>query len=157
AVTALMSLYVWAGFAASRTKKVAIKLERGYSAQARVFRLGDDRLRMRLIFRGDHTRRPELGTSSTRSDWRGTGTLKFENPGTVVRIPASAPGLRPVTYEALQTGGHGSGVVIGNLTASLSIAPGVWQWPPAANELVLHRGTNLVDIEVVSVEPPLVG
>jgi hypothetical protein len=49
------------------------------------------------------------------------------------------------------------GLVLRKLTANRSIAPGVWPWPPATNELVLHRGTNAVNIEVVSVEPPLVG
>jgi hypothetical protein len=156
-VSVLMILYVWAGSVASRTEKVGIKLEPGYSAQVRVFRLAEDRLRMRLIFQGDHTRRPELGTWGTRSDWRETGTLKFDNPGTAIRIVASVPGVAPVTYEAMPTSGHGWGEVIRNLTADLSIAPGVWRWPPDRNELVLHRGTNTLNIEIVSVEPPLVG
>jgi len=38
-------------------------------------------------------------------------------------------------------------------SASLSIAPGVGQWRPARSELVLYRGTKIVNIEVVSVEP----
>jgi hypothetical protein len=151
-VTVLMILYVWAGSVASRTEKVGIKLEPGYSAQARVFRLDEDLLRMRLIFQGD-MRRPELGTWSSRPDWRETGTLKFDNPGTAIRIVASVPGVAPVTYEAMPQSARG----IRNLTADLSSAPGVWQWPPARNELVLHRGTNTVNVEVASVEPPLVG
>jgi len=157
-MTVLMILYVWAGSVASRTEKVGIKLEPGYSTQVRMFRLYEDRLRMRLIFHGDdNSRRPELGTWSTRSDWRETGTLKFDNPGTAIRISASVPGIAPVTYESMPTSAHGSGELVRNLTANLSIAPGVWRWPPARSELVLHRGTNAVNIEVVSVEPPLVG
>jgi hypothetical protein len=156
-VTVLMGLYVWAGSVASRTEKVGIKLERGYSAQVRTFRLDEDRLRMRLAFQGGHMRRPELGTWSIRSDWHETGTLRFDNPGAAIRIIASVPDVAPVTYEAMPTSAHGSKDVIRDLTADLSIAPGVWSWPPARNEVLLHRGTNIVNIEVVSVEPPLVG
>src|SRR5262245_20445049 len=161
-VSVFMVLYGWAGFVASRPEKVDIKLEPGHSVQVQVFRLAEDRLRMRLRFQGDHTRRPELGTWSTRSDWRETETLKFDNPGAAIHIAASVPGGAPVTYEAMPTSSwgwdrDGNKQVSRNLTASLSIAPGVWRWPPARNELVLHRGTNIVNIEVVSVDRPLVG
>lgn len=156
-MTMLVTLYAWAGSVASKSEKVGIKLERGYSTQVRVFRLAEDRLRMGLTFQGDHTRRLELGTWATRSDWGQAGTLKFDNPGTAIRVVASAPGVAPVTYEAMPTSAWGPGSVDRKLTASLSISPGVWPWPPAMNELVLHRGTNIVNIEVIAVEPPLVG
>lgn len=155
--TVLMILYVWAGFVASRTEMVGVKLEPGYSTQVRIFRFAEDRLRMQLVFKGEHTRRPELGTWSTRSDWRESGVLKFDNSGSAIRIVASVPDLAPVTYEAMPTSGYGALRVIRDLTASLSVSPGVWQWPPVRNELRLHRGTNVVNIEVVAVERPLVG
>jgi hypothetical protein len=152
-VTVLVGLYVAAGHLASRTEKVAIKLERGYSAQVGTIRLDEDRLRMRLIFQGNHVRRPELGDWNTND----AGTLKFGNPGAAIRIVVSVPGAAPVTYEAMPMSARGSGTIIRNLTASLSIAPGVWRWPPDRNELVLQRGRNTVNVEVVAVEAPLVG
>ena len=156
-VTVVMMLYVWAGSVASKSEKIGIKLEGGYSAQVPVFRLAEDRLRMELMFKGDHTRRPELGTWSSRSNWREDGILKFDNPGAAIRMVASLPGATAVTYEAMPTTASGQGRVVRNLTASLSTATGVWRWPAVINGLVLHRGMNIVNIEVVAVEPPLVG
>lgn len=156
-VTLLMGLYVAAGLVASGTEKIGIKLQRGYSAQVSTVRFDEDRLRMRLIFQGDHVRRPELGDWNTKSDGHETGSLKFGNPGAAIRIVASVPGVTPVTYEAMPMSAYGSGKVIRNLTADLAVAPGVWRSPPARNELVLDRGMNTVNIEVVSVEAPLVG
>lgn len=156
-VTVFVALYVGAGSVASRTEKIDIKLEHGYSAQVRAIRLDEDRLRMRLVFQGNHIRRPELGIWNTSSDGHEPGTLRFSNPGAAIRIVASAPGVAPVAYEAMPMSGYGTGTVIRNLTADLSIAPGVWRWPPNRNELLLQRGSNVVSIEVVSVEAPLVG
>jgi hypothetical protein len=156
-VSALMTLYARAGYVSVRADVITVKLDPGYSAQVPVFRFADDRLRMDLVFHGDHMRRPELGRYETRGDWRSTGTLKFDNPGAAIRIAASLPDTAPVTYEAMPTTGYATGQVFRNLTSSLSIAPGVWQWPPDQNELVLHSGTSLVTIEVVSVDPQLVG
>jgi hypothetical protein len=156
-VTVLVGLYVAAGLVASRTEKIGIKLEHGYSAQVGTLRLDEDRLRMRLFFQGDHIRRPELGDWNTNADGREAGTLKFANPGAAIRIVASVPGGAPVTYEAMPMSAYGSSRVIRNLTADPSISPGVWRWPPDRNELVLQRGRNTVNVEVVAVEAPLVG
>jgi hypothetical protein len=67
------------------------------------------------------------------------------------------PDVAPVAYEAMPNTGYGRQGVIRDLTASLSVSPGVWQWPPARNELGLHRGANVVNIEVVAVDRALVG
>jgi hypothetical protein len=112
---------------------------------------------MRLVFRGDHTRRPELGSSGTRGDWRATGLLKFDSPGSAIRIVASLPDVAPVTYEAMPMSGHGAMGVTRNLTTGLSISPGVLDWPPTSKGLALQPGTNTVNIEVAAVERPLVG
>jgi hypothetical protein len=63
--TVLVILYAWAGSVASRTDMIGLTLEPGYSTQVRLFRFAEDRLRLRLIFHGDHLRRPELGSHST--------------------------------------------------------------------------------------------
>jgi len=159
-VTVLVSLYAWAGSVASRPEMISLTLEPGYSTQVRLFRFAEDQLRMRLIFQDDHSRRrPELGSSGTRSDsdWRTTGLLKFEDPGSAIRIVASMPDAAPVNYEALPNSAHWEFKVERNLTAGRSISPGVWQWPPTSKGLKLQPGTNIVTIEVLTVEQPLVG
>jgi hypothetical protein len=155
--TVLVILYAWAGSVASRTDMIGLTLEPGYSTQVRLFRFAEDQLRMRLIFQGDHLRRPELGSHSTRSDWRATGLLKFDDPGSAVRIVASMPGATPVTYEALPNSGGWALKVERKLTPSNSVSPGVWRWPPTSKGLELHAGVNIVNIEVVAVERPIVG
>jgi hypothetical protein len=151
--TVLVILYAWAGSVASRTYMIGLTLEPGYLTQVRLFRFAEDELRMRLIFQGDHLRRPELGNHGTRSDWRATGILKLDNPGSAIRIIASTQDAVPVTYEALPNSGGGSR----GLTSGRSVSPGVWQWPPTSKGLKLQLGTNIVNIEVVAVERPLVG
>jgi hypothetical protein len=156
--TVLMALYAWAGSLASKSDMVIVKLVPGHSAQLRLYRFDEDRLRMHLLFQGGHQqRRTELGNWSVRSDWRETGVLKFENPGSAIRIVASMPDTRPVIYEAMPKSGYGPSGVSRDLTASLSVSPGVWQWPPASEELGLHSGTNELIIEVIAVDGPLVG
>jgi hypothetical protein len=155
--TVLMALYAWAGSLASKSDMVIVKLVPGHSVQMRLFRFDEDRLRMELVFRGDHMRRPELGDPSVRSDWRETGVLKYENSGSAIRIVASMPDATPVIYEAMPKSGYGPSRVTRDLTASLSLSPGVWRWPESRDELALHSGTNEVNIEVVAVDGPLVG
>jgi hypothetical protein len=157
AVSALIILYAQAGYVSVRTDVITVKLDPGYSAKVPVFRFADDRLRMELVFHGEHKRRPELGIPGTRGDWHRTGILKYDHPGAAIRIAASLADAAPVTYEAMPTSGYTTGQVFRNLTSSLSVAPGIWQWPPDQNELVLHSGTSLVTIEIVSVDPKLVG
>ncbi|QUS38487.1 hypothetical protein RPMA_06310 [Tardiphaga alba] len=156
-VTALLALYVGAGSVASHTAKISIKLEPGTSAEVSVFRLAEDRLRMRLVFQGDHARRPELGAWTTRSDGTATGRLTFDNPGAAIRILASLASGAPVPYEAMPTSGGGPGIAFRDLTASLAIRPGVWRWPPDQNGLLLQRGANTVKLDIAAVAPPLIG
>ena len=156
-VTVLVILYAWAGSVASRTDRFSITLEPGYSTQVRLYRFAEDQLRMRLVFRGEHTRRPELGSSGTRGDWRATGFLKFDSPGSAIRIVASLPDVAPVTYEAMPMSSHGAMGMTRDLTTGLSISRGAWQWPPTSKGLALQPGMNTVNIEVAAVERPLVG
>jgi hypothetical protein len=86
---------------------------------------------MRLIFHVDHSqRRPELGTYRTRSDSdsQTTGLLKFDEPGSAIRIVASMPDAAPVDHEAMPNSAHGEFKVERTLIAGRSISPGVWQW-----------------------------
>jgi hypothetical protein len=157
AATILILLYVWAGSVASKTEVIHLTLEPGYSTQVRLFRLADDRLRMRLVFEGDRPNRGELGRYSTRSDWRTTGVLKFDDPGSAVRLIASIPDAAPVTYEAMPKSGSWNSKVERDLTAGHSLSRGEWEWPPANKGLELRSGTNIVSIKVAAVEAPLVG
>jgi hypothetical protein len=138
--TVLMALYAHAGSVASTTDKAILKLEPGYTVQLSLFRFDEDRLRMELVFRGEHMRRPELGNPSVRSDWRETGVLKFENPGSAIRLVASMPDAKPVIYEAMPKSGYWPSRVTRDLTANLSVSPGVWQWPADNEGLGLHSG-----------------
>jgi hypothetical protein len=158
--TALTILYAGAGYMASSPDTISLTLEPGYSTQVRLFRFAEDQLRMRLIFQDDRLRRrPELGSSSTRSDsdWRTTGLLKFDDPGSAIRIVASMPDAAPVNYEALPNSARWEFKVKRDLTPGRSVSPGVWQWPPTSKGLKLQPGTNIVKIEVLAVERPLVG
>ena len=67
------------------------------------------------------------------------------------------PDAAPVTYEALPNNGGWAFKVERNLTPGRSVSPGVWEWPPTSKGLELHSSTNIVNIEVVAVERPLVG
>jgi hypothetical protein len=144
--TVLVLLYVSAGSVASQIDEIGVRLEPGYSTQLHVFRLAEDVLRMRLKFKVGDKPRPELGNHAFREDWRKTGLLKLINPGSAIRIAASMPDAAPVTYEAMP-----NSVVFPpssasrDLTPGISISPGVWQWPPTKNGLVLHRGINVVN------------
>ena len=158
AVTALFLLYVSAGFVASKTDVISVKLEPGYTTQLHIFRLAEDVLRMRLEFRVGNKPRPELGNHSTREDWTKTGLLKLINPGSAIRIAASTPNTTPVTYEAMPNSVvYPPSPAVRNLTPEISIAPGVWEWPPSKKGFVLQRGVNVVKIEVVAAERPLEG
>ncbi len=156
--TTLMVLYVSAGFLSSQTDVVSVRLEPGYSTQLHIFRLTEDVLRMRLEFKVGYKPRPELGDHVFQEDWRKTGFLKLVNPGSTVRLAASMPEAAVVTYEAMPNSVvYPVSPAFRDLTPGTSIAPGVWQWPPTSNRLVLHRGVNVVNIEVVVAERPLEG
>jgi hypothetical protein len=156
-VTALFLLYVSAGFVASKTDVMSVKLEPSYSTQLHIFRLAEDVLRMRLEFKVGNRPRPELGDHSTREDWTKTGLLRLINPGSAIRIAASTPNATPVTYEAMPNSVVSPPPAVRDLTPGMSIAPGVWEWPPSKNGLLLQRGMNVVNIEVVAAERPLEG
>lgn len=151
-------LYVSAGLVASQTDVISVRLEPGYSTQLHIFRLAEDVLRMRLEFKVGHRPRPELGNHATLEDWRKTGVLKLVNPGSAVRVAASMPDVPPVTYEAMPNSVvYPPSSAVRNLTPGISISSGVWQWPPASNGLALHRGLNVVTIDVLVAERPLEG
>lgn len=156
-VTAVLLLYVSAGFVESRKDVISIKLEPGYSTQLHIFRLAENVLQMRLEFKVGINPRPELGNNSTREDWRKTGLLKLINPGSPIRIAASIPNATPVTYEAMPNNSSPPSSPVRGLIPGSSVSPGVWQWPPSKNGLLLQRGMNVVNIEVVAVERPLDG
>jgi hypothetical protein len=154
----LLLLYISAGSVASQTDVFSVRLEPGYSTQLNVFRLTEDKLRMRLEFKVGDRPRPELGRSTSRGDLRETGLLKYVDPGSAIRIAASMPNAAPVTYEARPNSvRYPPSLAFRELTPGTSISPGVWQWPPTGTGLVLHRGGNVVNIEVVVAERPLEG
>lgn len=156
-VSTLLSLYLAAGYLASRSPLVALKLESGTSINVELLRVAEGRLNMELQFKGDR-QRSELGIyHSNTSDWRRTGFLKFATPGAAIRLSAAFRNGTPVVYEAMPASSSGSGSVGRNLTSDLSVEPGVWRWPPQHNDLVLHPGFNTIRIDVVSVDPPLSG
>jgi len=153
--TVILIVYAIAGFVASHSNSVAIRLEPGSIVEVTLLRLADDRLRMRLEFRGDHRRRPELGDSAAKTDG---GRLTFPQAGASVRMTASTADSKSVLYETMPSGGWSPHAVYRNMTSDLSIEPGVWRWPPdRSRDLVVHRGFNTVKIQTVSVDAPLVG
>jgi hypothetical protein len=154
-VTLSSSLYFVTGYLASRPVFVEMSLEPNASVNLTVLRPADDRLRMALIFRGDHLRRrSELGEWS--ADDKKDGFLRFAAPGNAIRLVASVPHASPVIYEAMPVSAYNTDQVVRQLTSDLSVGPGVWRWPPHDDDAVLRRGLNTVNIKVDSVEPPLV-
>lgn len=133
-------------------------LDPGASVNLKIPRLAQDDLRMQLEFDGNHvSRRSELGEWVLRSDEINSGLLKFATPGIPIRLAASTPNAAPVTYEAMPTSSYSGDKTWRELTSDLSVEPGVWRWPPHYNDLVLHQGSNNVQVDVISVGPPLVG
>ncbi len=157
--TILLVAYVTAGFVASYSNTVQIRLEPGFKVEVTLFRLADDRLRMGLTFQGDHGQRPELGNPATDAKSDRTGRLRFAQPGSSIRITASTPNSESVSYEAMPKSGWGANTVYRKLTSNLSIEPGVWRWPAPDDirDFVLHPGFTTVKIQTVSVDTPLVG
>lgn len=159
-----LCLYVAAGYIASYTYILPIKLDAGFSTSVNVFRLAeDDYLRMRLQFQvipeihEDHTKRVELGDWHSSTDREKTGRLKFSRPGAAIRLTASLENTDPVSYEAMPMSGYNSTMVMRDLTSNPSIAPGEWAWPPVGKVQPLHIGYNHIKLEVVGVDPPLRG
>jgi hypothetical protein len=156
AVTLPLSGYFLAGYVASRSASVPIMLSPGFVANQKLFRFGEDRLRMELEFRGKHTNRPELGEYGYRGDWRSTGRLEFPNPGAEIVLKVSSDALEvPTPYSALPKTGWNASHIYRDLVAELNGRPGIWEWPPANRGLPLQPGMNEVWIEVASVGPQL--
>jgi hypothetical protein len=153
--TVILIAYAMAGFVASYSNSVKIRLEPGSFVEVTLLRLADDRLRMELEFQGDHRLRPELGDPAAKTDG---GRLTFPQAGSSVRMTASTADSRSVLYETMPLGGWSPHAVYRNMTSDLSIEPGVWRWPPdGSRDLVVHRGFNTVKIQTVSADAPLVG
>jgi hypothetical protein len=153
--TAILIVYAMAGFVASYSNSVEIRLEPGFFVDVTLLRLADDRLRMELEFRGDHRLRPELGDWAPKT---AGGRLTFQQAGSSVRMTALTADSKSVLYEAMPSSGWSLHAVYRNMTSDLSIEPGVWRWPPdGSRDLVVHRGFNTVKIQTVSVDAPLVG
>jgi hypothetical protein len=156
AVTVPLSGYFLAGYVASLSAAVPITLSPGFVANQTLFRFGDDRLRMELEFRGEHTDRPELGEYTTRS--RPSDRLEFSNPGAEILLKASSDSSEiPTPYSALPKTGYDSSHIYRGLVAELNEALGVWNWPPTNPGLALQSGMNSVRIEVTTVGPQLAG
>jgi hypothetical protein len=156
AVTLPLSGYFLAGYVASRSASVPITLSPGFITNQKLFRFGDDRLRMELEFRGKHTNRPELGEYTTRS--RPSDRLEFSKPGAEILLKASSDSLETsIPYSALPKTGYNEFHIYRDLVAELNEGPGIWKWPPTNLGLTLKSGINDVRIEVATVAPELAG
>jgi hypothetical protein len=143
--------------AAGRSESVPIVLSPGFTAHQKVFRFGDDHLRMQLEFRGEHTKRPELGDYALPANGP-RDRLEFSKPGAEIVLKASSDSSEtPIPYSALPNTGHSLGHIYRNLVAELNEGPGVWKWPPANPGLSLKPGTNDVRIEVATVAREIAG
>jgi hypothetical protein len=157
AATLSLSAYFVSGYVASRTESVPIALSPGFIASQKLFRFGQDHLRMQLEFRGKPTRRPELGDYALPSN-RPRNRLEFSNPGAEILLKASSDSLEtPVPYSALPNTGHTQSHIYRDLVAELNEGPGIWRWPPTNRGLTLNPGMNDVRIEVAKVAPGLAG
>jgi hypothetical protein len=153
--TVILIAYVMAGFVASHSNSVKVRLEPGFLVEMILLRLADDYLRIELEFQGDHRLRPELGEWATKADG---GRLTFQQAGSSVRLTASTANSAPALYEAMPRSSYSLHASYRNMTSDLSIQPGVWRWPPDhSRDLVVHPGFNTVKIQTVSVDAPLVG
>ena len=141
---------------AAHTVVTKVQLKPGNSVEVELFRVSHDALRFTLLFRTKGcVQRPELGK------WvpiKKDGFLELR-PGAKVRIVASMPDSPPVEYEAMPLSGFGSDFNLREMTANLSVQPGVYRWPPPPStpSIHLHAGSNTVRFEVTSVGEPIVG
>jgi hypothetical protein len=156
-VTGGVALYVFLGSIAAYNHVIPLELTPGRFIDARVFRLAEDTLRLSMNFRVSSTaQRPELGESSSE---RQKGHLHFKKPGASVKVLASVDNAKPIFYEALPASAYGATGITRPLTSNLSLAPGVWRWPPPDDrpDPVLKPGFTTIRITVDSVEEPLRG
>ena len=141
---------------ASHAVVTKLQLKPANVVELKLFRLFDDTLGFDLAFHAKGCeQRPELGSwDYTERD--GFLTLR---PGAEVRIVASMPSSPPLQYEAMPLSAFCSDSNIRQMTANLSIQPGVYRWPPPPSTpaIRLHPGYNIVRFEVTSVDKRIVG
>jgi hypothetical protein len=154
AATLSLGAYAASGYLASRSESIPITLSPGFTANQKLFRFGQDHLRMELEFRGQHTNRPELGEHVSHE--RPGDRLQYPNPGSEIILKASSDSSLTL-YSALPKTGHGQDSIYRALVAELNEGSGIWKWPPASRGLALKRGTNDVLIEVANVGRELAG
>lgn len=151
-----MAIYAALAQIAAHTVAAKVQLKPSNSVGVELFRVSDDELRFSLIFRAKGcARRPELGSwAYIEKD----GFLELQ-PGSNVQILASMPGSPSVEYEAMPLSAYCSDQNLRNMTANLSVRPGVYRWPPPSStpSIQLHRGFNAVRFDVTSVGEPIVG
>lgn len=134
---------------------VPFRLTPDQTVSVTIFRLFQDQLYFGLAFERHCS---DLG------DWRASrekdGFL-YLHPGTEIRIMASVPAAPPVTFEAMPNESPCNTAYKSELrmTSNLSVASGVWHWPPPPNPayIPLHRGYNQLAFRVTAVGEPLIG
>lgn len=153
-----LGLAGYAGLAqiAGRTIVTKLQLGRGHAVELKLFRLLDDRLEFDLVFPAKGCeQRPELGSwTSTEKD----GLLALR-PGAEVLISASTQSSLPLQYEAMPLSAYCSDGNVRDMTANLSVQPGVYRWPPPPSTptIRLHPGYNHLRFEVTAVDKRLAG
>ena len=144
----------------SRATAKSIELTPGATVDLEVFRPRADALRLSLEFerRGWQDHRPELGTWSTRGDWRQSGHLEFVDPGSPVLLAAGRDGKR-VVYEAMPRGGYNETTLMRTLVPWVDDgSPSRFPWPPdLTKRLTLPAGTSRVEVRVFDVGKELRG
>jgi len=157
AVSVILSAYVALGIVAAKATVAQLKLTPGETIELSVFRLFDHFLVFNLEFAAPGcSQRSELGSWSQSLPEQEPGLLKLR-PGADVLIDVASNG-QTVRYEAMPLSSycHGNGR---NMTSNLSIAPGVWRWPPPEDRPrnALPAGSTPLTFRVVNVGDPLVG
>jgi hypothetical protein len=150
--TLLVGLYCAAAHVESALVETPIKVEAGFRSSMKIARLADNLLSMRLDFSESINYRSEPPTAYPEKPWPASSEKRYSRPSPALKLKVSA-GSQSVIYEAEQ------GSVFRSLTSNLSIAPGVWRWPPPLDrpEIILHAGVTELSIEVLLVEAPLTG
>ncbi len=139
----VLGLYCSAGFIASRTEVLQLKLKPGATVDLRLFRIAPQSLAMELWFaRKDwNDRRPELGDHTTRVGAMGRSELV--NSGKQVRLIVSSSRENPVVFEASPASGFARHYISRTLQP---LEPGV---------PLLGLGFNSAMVTVDAVDPTL--
>jgi hypothetical protein len=154
--TAILVLYFAAGYIESHFVETPIRLEAGYATSVNIVRLADDPLLMSLVFPKSNIARPELGFPETARPWPASEEKRYLRPGSAIRLRAAA-GSQTVFYEAEPAYAHGANSR--SLTSHVSIAPGVWRWPPPLDlqKQVPRPGVRELCMEIFSVKVYMAG